>query len=182
LGESIRLNGTDWRFDARTVHLSLSVKDRYLFEETHWWLTQTERLANQRLDWLFGDKRTYEVDDWVALYRTNLNILGVPIVDDTQEYAVPSRLIYGLSAAYLIVGEWAWRGVPMIFTSVCLLFDISLPPFFRRNHDDRPTPLTTSSEINIRLSTEGNREYNSSGLRKMPTQGGSRYGHCAHIL
>jgi mannose/cellobiose epimerase-like protein (N-acyl-D-glucosamine 2-epimerase family) len=104
-----QINGTDWRFDARTVHLLSSVKDRYLFEETHWWLTQTARLADQWLDSLFGDKRTYAVDDWVALYRTDLNILGLPIDDDTQECAVLSRLIYGLSAAYLIVGDDRYR-------------------------------------------------------------------------
>jgi hypothetical protein len=97
------------RFDARTVFLLASVKDRYLFEETHWWLTQTARLADQWLDSLFGDKRSYEVDDWVALYRTDLNILGLPSDNNTQECAVLSRLIYGLSAAYLIVGEDRYR-------------------------------------------------------------------------
>jgi mannose/cellobiose epimerase-like protein (N-acyl-D-glucosamine 2-epimerase family) len=104
-----QINGDKTRFDARTVYLLASVKDRYLFEETHWWLTQTARLADQWLDSLFGDKRSYAVDDWVALYRTDLNIYGLPSDDDTQECAVLSRLIYGLSAAYLIVGEDRYR-------------------------------------------------------------------------
>lgn len=104
-----QINGDTTRFDARTVFLLASVKDRYLFEETHWWLTQTARLADQWLDSLFGDKRSYAIDDWVALYRTNLNILGLPSDDNTQECAVLSRLIYGLSAAYLIVGEDRYR-------------------------------------------------------------------------
>jgi len=97
------------RFDARTVYLSSSVKDQYLFEETHWWLTQTDRLADQWLDSLFGDKRSYELDDFVKLYRTNLNILGLPTSDDTQECAVLSRLIYGFSAAYLLNGDERYR-------------------------------------------------------------------------
>lgn len=103
------INGDKTRFDARTVFLLASAKDRYLFEETHWWLTQTARLADQWLDSFFGDKRTYAIDDWVALYRTNLNILGLPSDDNVQECAVLSRLIYGLSAAYLIVGDDRYR-------------------------------------------------------------------------
>src|SRR5271166_703624 len=104
-----QIAGDATRFDARTVTLLASVKDRYLFEETHWWLTQTARLADQWLDSFFGEKRTYEIDDWAALYQTNLNILGLPSDDDTQECAVLSRLIYGLSAAYLIVGDDRYR-------------------------------------------------------------------------
>jgi mannose/cellobiose epimerase-like protein (N-acyl-D-glucosamine 2-epimerase family) len=104
-----QINGPDSRFDARTVYLVASAKNRYLFEETHWWITQTARLADQWLDSLFGDKRTYGIDDWVALYHTNLNILGLPTNDNVQECAVLSRLIYGLSAAYLIVGDDRYR-------------------------------------------------------------------------
>jgi len=104
-----QVNEANSRFDVRTVYLLASVKDRFLFEETHWWITQTARLADQWLDSLFGDKRTYEIDDWVALYHTDLNILGLPSDDDIQECAVLSRLIYGLSAAFLIVGDDRYR-------------------------------------------------------------------------
>ena len=97
------------RFDARTVYRVSSVKDSYLFEETHWWITQTARLADQWLDSLFGDKRTYQIDDWVALYHTDLNIMGLRVDEGVQECAVLSRLIYGLSAAYLIVGDDRYR-------------------------------------------------------------------------
>ena len=105
----LQVDGDKRRFDTSKVTLQSSVKDKYLFEETHWWLTQTARLADQWLDSLFGDKRTYEIDDWVKLYCTNLNILGLPTNDDTQECAVLSRLIYGLAAAYLIVGDDRYR-------------------------------------------------------------------------
>jgi hypothetical protein len=97
------------RFDAKTVYRLASVKGSYLFEETHWWLTQTARLADQWLDSFFGDTRTYKIDDWVKLYSTNLNVQGLPMDDQVQECAVLSRLIYGLSAAYLILGDDRYR-------------------------------------------------------------------------
>jgi hypothetical protein len=95
------------RYDARTVHLLHSEKERFLFEDTHWWLTQIARLADEWLDDLFGDRRTYQLDDFAALYRTNLNILGLPTENDPdlQECATLSRLIYGLSSAYLLTGD-----------------------------------------------------------------------------
>ncbi|MDQ3974854.1 MAG: AGE family epimerase/isomerase [Actinomycetota bacterium] len=94
------------RFDARDVHLLHSDNGRYLFEDTHWWLTQIARLADEWLDDLFGDRRTYQQDDFAELYRTNLNILGLPteLDPDLQECATLSRLIYGLSSAYLLTG------------------------------------------------------------------------------
>jgi mannose/cellobiose epimerase-like protein (N-acyl-D-glucosamine 2-epimerase family) len=92
------------RFEARTVHLLHSKKERYLFEDSHWWLTQTARLADEWLDDLFGEKRSYVLDDFAALYRTTLNMYGMPTDDSLQECAVLSRLIYGLSSAYLLTG------------------------------------------------------------------------------
>jgi mannose/cellobiose epimerase-like protein (N-acyl-D-glucosamine 2-epimerase family) len=77
----------------------------YLFEHTHWWKGQIEAMANKWLDVLFGDKRTYALDDFAAMYRTTLSIEGQPITDDTQEMATLSRLIYGLSSAYLLGGD-----------------------------------------------------------------------------
>jgi len=93
------------RFDARFVHLLHSRNGSYLFEETHWWLTQIARLADQWLDSTFGERRTYRIDDFAALYRTNLNIVGLPTDDNIQEMATLARLIYGLSSAYLLTGS-----------------------------------------------------------------------------
>jgi mannose/cellobiose epimerase-like protein (N-acyl-D-glucosamine 2-epimerase family) len=104
-----QVDGDSSRFDSRAVWLLSSVKDKYVFEETHWWLTQTARLADQWLDSLFGDRRTYELDDFVKLYNTDLNILGLPVDDTTQECAVLSRLIYGFSAAFLVTGQDRYR-------------------------------------------------------------------------
>src|ERR1035438_102954 len=86
-----QIDGDTSRFDARGIWLLSSVKGQYLFEETHWWLTQTARLADQWLDSLFGDRRTYELDDFVKLYATDLNILGLPVDDNTQESAEIGR-------------------------------------------------------------------------------------------
>ncbi len=98
------------RFDARYVTLMHSEPGKYLFEETHWWLNQISRLAEEWLDDLFGDRRTYALDDFAELYRTNLNILGLPVGDNnTQECATLSRLIYGLSSAYLLTGQDRFR-------------------------------------------------------------------------
>jgi hypothetical protein len=93
------------RFDARFVHLLHPENGSYLFEETHWWLTQIARLADEWLDDLFGDRRTYRLDDFAELYRTNLNIIGLPTDDSIQEMATLARLIYGLSSAYLLTGN-----------------------------------------------------------------------------
>jgi mannose/cellobiose epimerase-like protein (N-acyl-D-glucosamine 2-epimerase family) len=93
------------RLEARQVFLLHSERDRYLFEDTHWWLTQIARLADEWLDDLFADKRSYQLDDFAELYRTNLNIVGLPTDDNIQEMATLSRLIYGLSSAYLLTGR-----------------------------------------------------------------------------
>lgn len=93
------------RYDAMAVHNLISHAGYYHFEHTHWWITQISALANRWLDDLFGDKRTYSSDDFAELYRTNLNITGMPTDDHSQEMATLARLIYGLSSAYLISGD-----------------------------------------------------------------------------
>jgi len=46
------------------------------------------------------------MDDFAEFYQTNLNIFGLPMQDDSvQECATLSRLIYGLSSAYLLTGN-----------------------------------------------------------------------------
>lgn len=92
------------RFEARAVYLLHSDPGRYLFEETHWWPTQTNQMADRILDHLFDAKRSYTIDDFSKFYRTNLNILGQPVDDTVQECAVLSRLLYDLSSAYLMTG------------------------------------------------------------------------------
>ncbi len=97
-------NGAEERFEARTVYLMHSLPGKYLFEETHWWLVQISQMADRWLNTLFDVKRNYEIDDFSKLYRTNLGITGAPTDDNIQECATLSRLIYGLSSAYLLTG------------------------------------------------------------------------------
>lgn len=97
------------RCQARTVTLMHSEPGKYLFEETHWWLTQIARLADEWLDDLFKDRRNYELEDFAELYRSNLNILGQETDENIQECATLSRLIYGLSSAYLLTGNERYR-------------------------------------------------------------------------
>ncbi len=89
------------RFLARTVHLLHDNHGRYLFEGTHWWLTQIQELADVWLGYLFGRSREYDFSQ----YRTNIGISGVPHPSDIQECATLSRLIYGLSSAYMLTGN-----------------------------------------------------------------------------
>jgi mannose/cellobiose epimerase-like protein (N-acyl-D-glucosamine 2-epimerase family) len=96
-------NNGDCRFDARTVNLLQSTETKFLFEESHWWLTQIARIADTWLGYLFPNETTYEIDDF-KLYRTQLNIIGLPTDDSIQESSTLSRLIYGLSSAYLLTG------------------------------------------------------------------------------
>lgn len=97
-------NDDSERFEARSVYLLHSDPTRYLFEETHWWPTQTTQMADRILDHLFDAKRSYNIDDFSKFYRTNLNILGEATGDSVQECAVLSRLLYDLSSAYLMTG------------------------------------------------------------------------------
>jgi mannose/cellobiose epimerase-like protein (N-acyl-D-glucosamine 2-epimerase family) len=111
VGDLIAMEGMQYvyadnlRYEAMTIHLLKSHKGYYLFEHTFWWKEQIEAMANKWLDVLFGDKRTYALDDFSAMYRTSLSIEGQPTDDATQEMATLSRLIYGLSSAYLVGGD-----------------------------------------------------------------------------
>jgi mannose/cellobiose epimerase-like protein (N-acyl-D-glucosamine 2-epimerase family) len=97
-------NGGAQRYEAREVHLLHWKPQQYLFEDTPWWPTQTTQMADRILDHLFSARRNYTIDDFSELYRTNLNIIGAPTDDTTQECAVLSRLLYDLSSAYLLTG------------------------------------------------------------------------------
>lgn len=98
-------NGDNQCVEASTVHLPHWQPDSFLFEETHWWLDQIALMADKWLDDLFDSTRSYKIDDFSKFYRTNLNITGGPTNDTVQECATLSRLIYGLSSAYLLTGS-----------------------------------------------------------------------------
>jgi mannose/cellobiose epimerase-like protein (N-acyl-D-glucosamine 2-epimerase family) len=102
-------HGGSERFDARIITLMYADQGQFFFEDTQWWLTQIARFADEWLDDLFDDRRDYDWDDFAKLYRTNLNIMGLKTDDNVQECATLSRLIYGLSSAYLLTGGERYR-------------------------------------------------------------------------
>ncbi len=93
-------------FDARIINITQSYEEKsdsyghFLFEDGHWWLTQISSFADTWLNYLFEDQ-TYNF----TKYETNIGISGKPLQDNNiQESATLSRLIYGLSSAYLLTG------------------------------------------------------------------------------
>jgi len=98
------IEGDKQRFEAKSVSLMHSVPDKFIFDETHWWLTQIAQMADRWLDHLFDARRSYTINDFSAFYRTNLGITGLEAEDNVQENATLARLIYGLSSAYLLTG------------------------------------------------------------------------------
>ena len=113
LGDLIAVEGVYSRnddhecYDALAIHELVSHLGYYHFEHTFWWIAQIEALGERWLDNLFGDKSTYSIDDFSALYRTSLNIQGEAVHDgqERQEVATLARLIYGFASAYLMTGE-----------------------------------------------------------------------------
>lgn len=103
-GIYIRDEGRE-HFDARIINLVQvfnGKEETFLFEDGHWWITQITCLADNWLDNLFGPTRVYDF----TKYRTNLGISGMPVENEgIQECATLSRLIYGLSSAYLLTGS-----------------------------------------------------------------------------
>jgi mannose/cellobiose epimerase-like protein (N-acyl-D-glucosamine 2-epimerase family) len=93
-------NGKD-RFDAKEVWLFQNEENEYLFEETHWWLTQITALADQWLLNLFDKSTDFDFSN----YQTNLSYIGSKEPNAVQECATLSRLIYGLASAYLMTGN-----------------------------------------------------------------------------
>jgi len=89
------------RFDAKEIWLFQNQDKVYLFEETHWWLTQITALADQWLLNIFGASNTFDFTN----YQTNLSYIGTKTTNTIQECATLSRLIYGLASAYLMTGN-----------------------------------------------------------------------------
>lgn len=113
IGELVAVEGVYSRnegnesFDALAIHELVSSHGYYHFEHTMWWISQMNAMGDRWLDNLFGEKSSYTIDDFSALYRTSLNILGEPVEQegDKQEMATLARLIYGFASAYLITGD-----------------------------------------------------------------------------
>eukprot|EP00898_Chlorokybus_atmophyticus_P007160 jgi/Chlat1/7445/Chrsp6S07456 len=85
------------RIDARTINIMEDGHGGLIFEDAHWWVNQLNVLADVWVNAVGGDFRIN--------YRTNIEITGHKTADTAQEMATLSRLIYGLSSAYLLTGS-----------------------------------------------------------------------------
>ena len=90
------------RYDVKSVALFGDNKDHFIFEEGHWWLTQISSFADEWLEKQFGLGSNFDF----TKYRTNLSASGEKAEEKpVQETDTISRLIYGLSSAYLLTGN-----------------------------------------------------------------------------
>jgi mannose/cellobiose epimerase-like protein (N-acyl-D-glucosamine 2-epimerase family) len=74
-------------------------------EEPDWWINQARSIGECYLRWQFGYPGT-EID--YRNYRTFLHLAGSKRGDYLQETDTISRLVYGLSTAYMLTGEDAF--------------------------------------------------------------------------
>ena len=79
----LQIHEDKYRYDAREITLFNNNKGGYLFEETHWWLTQISALADVWLLNLFGPGHVYDFTN----YQTNLSYIGSKEGDTIQECA-----------------------------------------------------------------------------------------------
>lgn len=91
------IDGDKMRFDGKTVYILNNGSGGLVFESPSWWTTQIEIMANK---WCDLTKENFRTN-----YRTNLDVSGDIARDTAQEMATLSRLIYGLSSAYLMTGN-----------------------------------------------------------------------------
>ncbi|MGW2858608.1 AGE family epimerase/isomerase [Streptomyces sp. NPDC001205] len=93
------------RFEAKEITFPEESRGSYVFEHPAWWVQQAAAVADFYLRGHFPDG-TY---DW-RNFRTNLTLSGTHLpdfdgADVRQETDTISRLVYGLSTAYLLTGE-----------------------------------------------------------------------------
>ncbi|WP_019060065.1 AGE family epimerase/isomerase [Streptomyces prunicolor] len=93
------------RFDAKEITFPEETRGQYVFEHPNWWVQQATAIADFYLRGQFSDG----VYDWRG-FRTHLTLSGTHLPDFAdgdvrQETDTISRLVYGLSTAYLLTGK-----------------------------------------------------------------------------
>ncbi|WP_457029263.1 AGE family epimerase/isomerase [Kitasatospora sp. P5_F3] len=93
------------RIEARQITFPEESRGTYVFEKPGWWVQQAAEIADFYLRGHFPDG----VYDW-RNFRTKLTLSGTHLPDSAgqdvrQETDTISRLVYGLSTAYLLTGE-----------------------------------------------------------------------------
>ncbi|HSE49920.1 MAG TPA: AGE family epimerase/isomerase [Terriglobales bacterium] len=93
------------RFCAQWLVFPERKPGEFRHEDAGWWVEQSRSIGHSYLKWQF-DWPEQEID--YANYRTFLNLAGTKKGDYLQETDTISRMIYGLSTAYMLTGEEAF--------------------------------------------------------------------------
>ncbi|MBV9450802.1 MAG: AGE family epimerase/isomerase [Streptosporangiaceae bacterium] len=91
----------EYTFEAKRLVFSGRRTDEYSFEAPDWWVRQIQDLGNFYRRAQFGESG---VPDF-AMYRTVLGLGGEKTDQYVQETDTISRLVYGMSSAYMLTGD-----------------------------------------------------------------------------
>jgi mannose/cellobiose epimerase-like protein (N-acyl-D-glucosamine 2-epimerase family) len=97
--------GDAGRFEAQWLVFPGRSPGNYRHEEPDWWINQSKSIGHSYLKWQFNHP-SQEID--YKNYRTYLHLAGAKKGDYLQETDTISRMIYGLSTAYMLTGEDAF--------------------------------------------------------------------------
>jgi len=97
--------GDAGRFEAQWLVFPGHGPGVYRHEEPDWWITQSRSIGNCYMKWQFNHPET-PID--FRNYRTMLHLSGVKKGDYLQETDTISRMIYGLSTAFMMTGDDAF--------------------------------------------------------------------------
>ena len=95
--------GDDYIFEAKCMDFVGKDQATFRFEEDNWWVEQARSIARFFVDAQFGGEETNKID--YANYRTTLSLAGQHKDSYRQETDTISRMVYGLSSAYMLTGE-----------------------------------------------------------------------------
>jgi len=95
-------NGSGGRFEAQWMVFPGQGPGVYRQEEPDWWIQQSDSIGHNYLRWQF-DYPKKDID--FKNYRTMLHLAGAKKGDYLQETDTISRLIFGLSTAYMMTGK-----------------------------------------------------------------------------
>ena len=105
--------GSEATFEAQFLIFPGTSPGRFRHEEPAWWIEQARSIATSYVGWQF-DHPAIPID--YRNYRTYLQLGGTKKGDFLQETDTISRLVYGMSAAYMLTGEDAFLDASEIGT------------------------------------------------------------------
>jgi mannose/cellobiose epimerase-like protein (N-acyl-D-glucosamine 2-epimerase family) len=97
--------GATGKFEAQWLVFPGNGPGVYRHEEPDWWINQSNSIGHSYLRWQFNHPGQ-EID--YRNYRTMLHLAGAKKGDYLQETDTISRMIYGLSTAYMLTGDDAF--------------------------------------------------------------------------